>query len=141
MGAVAKVDVGDGEAGEFGDPQPGLGGHQEERVVAAAVPGREVGRGQEGFDLGPGQEADGGVIVSFGWDGEHPGDQRGVLGDLERGVAEQRADGRQPGVAGSDAVASRGFQVLEEPADQRGVQVGEVQPAGELAGALAGIAE
>ena len=37
-GPAPEVDVLAGQAGEFGDPQPGLDGEQEKGVVAAAVP-------------------------------------------------------------------------------------------------------
>lgn len=39
VGAGAETDVGGGERSELGYPQPGLGGEQDEGVVAAAVPG------------------------------------------------------------------------------------------------------
>jgi hypothetical protein len=43
--AGAEVDVVDGEPGEFGDTQPGLGGEYQQGMVAAAVPGGAVGGG------------------------------------------------------------------------------------------------
>src|SRR4051794_22223252 len=43
------------------------------------------------------------------------------------GIPEQRVDRGQSGVAGSAAVAPLLFQVLQERADQRGVQVGEAE--------------
>lgn len=57
------------------------------------------------------QEADDDVVVSFGQDDLHSGDQRGVLGRRQRRVAEQRADRGQPIVASGDAVPAAGFQV------------------------------
>jgi hypothetical protein len=45
-------------------------------------------------------------------------------------------DRGQPGVAGGAAVASLLFQVLQERADQRGVEVGEAESAGRLAGGV-----
>ena len=39
VGADAEVDVGAGERGEFGDPQPGLHGEQQQGMVAAPGPG------------------------------------------------------------------------------------------------------
>ena len=53
-------------------------------------------------------------------------------------VAEQRVNGRQPGVAGPDAVAAVGFQMVEERADQWCVQIGDVHSGGRLAGPLFG---
>ena len=57
MGAGAEVEVGAGEAGQLGGAQPGLGGEQEQRVVAAAGPGRSVGGGEQRVDLCLGEEA------------------------------------------------------------------------------------
>jgi hypothetical protein len=51
--------------------------------------------------------------------------------------AEQRVDRGQPGVAGADAVAAVVFQVVEEGADQRRVEVGDLERGGLPAG-LAG---
>ena len=43
------------------------------------------------------------------------------------GEPEQRVDRGQAGVAGADAVAAFVFEVVEERADQGGVQIGEVR--------------
>ena len=67
---------------------------------------------------------------------DHAGDAGGVLGVSQRGVAKQRVDGRQAGVAGPGAVAAVLFEVGQERADRGRVEVGEVQPAGRLAGLL-----
>ena len=40
--ASAQVHVGAGERGELGDPQPGLDGHRQQGVVAAADPAGQV---------------------------------------------------------------------------------------------------
>ena len=61
-----------------------------------------------------------------------------MVGGVQRGVAEQRPDRGQPGVAGAHAVAPLGLQVVQERHDQGGVQVGEVQLDGLLAGAVRG---
>jgi hypothetical protein len=51
----------------------------------------------------------------------------GVLGVLQGRVAEHGVDGGEPGVAGARAVAAVVFEVVQERADQRRVQVGEVE--------------
>src|SRR5208283_5957694 len=38
VGAVAEVGAGDGQAGELADPQPGVDGGEQERVVVPPVP-------------------------------------------------------------------------------------------------------
>ena len=54
---LAEVNVAAGQRDQFGDPQPGLAGQQQQGVVAATEPGGAVGSGQQGVDLGGGQEA------------------------------------------------------------------------------------
>jgi hypothetical protein len=48
--------------------------------------------------------------------------------------AEQGVDRGQPGVPGGAAVPPLFFQVMQERADERGVEVGEAEPAGRLPG-------
>ncbi len=60
-----------------------------------------------------------GLVEAFGRDRQHALDDVGVLGVAQRGVAEQRVDRGEAGVAGPDAVAALGFEVVEERADQR----------------------
>ena len=67
-------------------------------------------------------------VEAFGRDRQHPGDGLGVFGVGQRGVAEQRVDRGQPGVAGADAVAALGLEMVEEAGDQRCVEVGQVEP-------------
>lgn len=51
---------------------------------------------------------------------------------------EQRVHRRQPGVAGADAVVALGLEVVEEPADEGGVEVLEPEGGGRLARFLRG---
>ena len=115
------------QAGELGYPQAGLDGEQEQGVVAAAVPGLPVGGGEQGVDLVRGEVADDGPLAAPGRDGQDLADHGGVLGGPRGGVPEQRVDRGQAGVAGGAAVAPLVFQVLQERADQGGVQVGEAE--------------
>ena len=64
------------------------------------------------------------VVVRLGWMASTRLIRCRVFGGAQGGVAEQRVDRGQPGVAGGGAVASDGFQVLQEGADRGGVQVG-----------------
>jgi hypothetical protein len=88
--------------------------------------------------LGGSKEGDQVPLEAFGRDGQDPADQGGVLGVAQGGVAEQGVDRGQAGVAGPGAVAPPGFQVGEERGDQRGVQVGQVELAWVLPGAVPG---
>jgi hypothetical protein len=52
-----------------------------------------------------------------------PLDEGGVLGVAQGGVAEQRVDGGQPGVAGARAVVPVVAQVFQEGFNEPGVEV------------------
>jgi len=59
----------------------------------------------------------------------------------QRRVGEQRVDGGQAVVAGPDAVATLDFDMVDEGADQYGVEVLEVELGGRLAGVTLRVAE
>jgi hypothetical protein len=61
-----------------------------------------------------------------------------VLGMTQGGEAEQRMHGGKAGVAGAHAVVPLRLEVVEERADERRVEVGEVELARGLAGAGVG---
>jgi len=100
-----------------------------------------VAAAEQGVDLGLGQVADQRPVEAFGRDRQDPGDAGGVVGMMQGGEPEQGVDRGQAGVAGADAVAAFAFEVIEEAADQRGVEVGDVQRRGCAAGELGGVAE
>jgi hypothetical protein len=56
-----------------------------------------------------------------------------VSGFAERGEAEEGVDGGEAGVAAADAVPALAFEMVEEGADERGVQVGQIQLRGRFA--------
>ena len=56
------------------------------------------------------------------------GDLVGVGGLAQRGVAEERPDRGQPGVACAGLVAAVGLEVVQEPGDRRRVEVRQPQP-------------
>ena len=136
--AGAEDDVADGEGGQLGDPQPGLGGEHDHGVVAAAGPGGLVARRGQRIDLVAGEVGDQVALEPLGRDRQHPLDGGGVLGVAQRGPGEQGPDRGEPVVAGPGAVAAVLFEVVQERGDQRGVQVGDVELAGVLAGAVGG---
>ena len=136
--AGAEVNVAAFEGSELGCAQPGLDGEQEHRVIAPTGPGVAIGRGEQRLDFGFGQERDQRFLEPLGRDREHAADRVGVFGVFERCVVEQRADCGEPGVAGADAVAAFVLEVIEERADQRRVEIVEIQLAGLLAGPLGG---
>ncbi len=64
--AGGERDVGAGESGEFGDPQPGLDGQGEHGVVAPTGPGGLVTGREQGIDLGIGEVGEQVALGSFG---------------------------------------------------------------------------
>ena len=141
MGADAEVDIADAQTGEFGDADPGLDHQHQQRKVAAAEPGAAIGRGEQCCDL-PGVEvADGVALVTFGRDRHDPSDNVRVFGVFERREPVERVDRPEPGVAGAGVVAADLFQVGEKRADQRRVQIVEVQLKRLFAGLVLGEAE
>ena len=124
---VAEVGVGDGQAGQLADPQPGVDGGEQERVVTPPVPRAPVGCGGERLGFPAGQPGDGRLAGALGRDRQDLRDLLGVLGIVQRRVAEEGADRGQPRVAGRDAAAPFFFQVGEERADRAGAQVGDRQ--------------
>ena len=135
------MQVGAGEPDQLGDPQSGLHGQVEHRVIApTSRAGRVAGREQR-LHLGFGEVGDHGPVVAFLRDRQHPGDALRVFGVLQRGVTEQRVDRGQAGVAGPDAVAALLFEVIEEPGDERGVELGQVEARWWSAGVFGGVGE
>ena len=62
-------------------------------------------------------------------------------GVAQGGVAHERVDRGQPGVAGADAVAALGLEVVEEVQHERRVEVGQSERGGWSSGALLGEAQ
>jgi hypothetical protein len=122
-GAGAERDVAAVQADELGDPQAGLNGQQQQNPVSSSFPSGLVRSGDQGVDLDGGQERHDPLVEPLRRDGQDALDEQGVLGVTQRGVAEQRPDGGQPGVAGPDAVVPLGFKVVQKGCDRGGVQV------------------
>jgi hypothetical protein len=108
---VARLAWGDRQVDEFGDAHAGLDRDEQHRVVAAPDPCGSVRRREQRVDLAAVEIGDGGLAVACGGDLEHPGDACCVLGVAQRGVAEQRVDRREPGVACRDAVPALALEV------------------------------
>lgn len=138
MGAGAEVDIRAAEPDQLRDPQSALECEQEQGMVAPAGPGRAVGGREQSPDLRFAKEGDEVAFEPLGRDGEDTFDQRGVLGMAKGGIAEQRVDRGEPGVARAHAVAALTLEVVEERADERGVEIGDVELAGLLSRLLRG---
>ena len=80
-------------------------------MVASTGPGLLVGRGEQGVDLGGGEELDDRPDRAPWRDREDLGDGGGMLGMLRQSAGEDRTDRGQSGVASLGAVASLVFEV------------------------------
>ena len=138
MGAGAEVHVADAQAGELGDTHAGLDHEHQQGVVAPPQPGAAVGRGEQRFDLVEVEVGDDAALIAFGRDCHHPGDGVGVLGVLERREPVEGVDRPEPGVAGPRAVAPCLLEMVEERADQRRVEIIDVELERLLAGLVVG---
>ena len=106
VGAGAELYVAYVQAGQLGDPETGLDGQVQQGVVSSPGPAVPVGSVEQSVRLVVVEVADVLAFTALGGNVEHPGDEPGVFGVAERGVAVERADGRQAGVAGADAVVA-----------------------------------
>jgi hypothetical protein len=97
-------------------------------VVAAAGPARAVGRVDERVELGLREIGDQRAFVALGPDLEDPFDRRGVLWVAQHAVAIEGADPGQAGVARPGPTPAVSFEVVEERADQRRVELAEIEP-------------
>ena len=86
-----------------------------------------VGGCDECFGFGAGEERHERPLRAFRGDRQDLADRGDRVGGPVAGVGEERPQRRPAGVAGRGGVPAFGFQVLEEPADQVGVQVGQGQ--------------
>jgi hypothetical protein len=96
-------------------------------VVAASGPRRAGGGLDERVELRLGEVGDQRAFVALGPNLEDPVDRGGVLGVTHHAVAVEGADRGQPGVARPRATSAVGFEVIEKRADQRRVELAEVE--------------
>ncbi len=125
--AGPKVHVLAAEAGELCDAQPGLDRDGQQRVIATTDPPGAVRCCQERVDFLGGEVGDDRPVVALGRDGEHAGDQVGVLWVAQRGVPEHRVDRGEARVAGAGTVAAVALEVIKKRLDQCGVEILDLQ--------------
>jgi hypothetical protein len=80
----------------------------------------QVGGGQQGVGFAGFQEGHGGLVVALLRDREHLLDELGVFGVAQGGVAEQRPQCGEAGVAAARAVAPVRLEVVQERGDHLG---------------------
>jgi hypothetical protein len=113
-----------------------LHGQRDEGPVTPALPPGQVGGGQQGVDFAGLQEGRGGLVVALLRDREHLLDELGVFGVAQGGVAEQRPQRGEAGVAAARAVVPVRLEVVQERGDHLGAEVVPVQGGRRLARAV-----
>jgi hypothetical protein len=126
---------------ELGDAHAGGDHHEDQEVVASSGPGCGWRAGEQRVDLGSGEVGQDRLGVVLGGDREDPGDQLGVLGMPERGVAVEGVDRGQARVARLDAVGAALLEHRQERGDQLGIEDADVQVAGLDGGALVNVGQ
>ena len=134
----AEIEIADDQAREFREAQAGLECKKQQSMVPTASPGRAVRRREECHQFSTVQECDEGPFESLRRDGQDALDVGRVLGVLEGRVAEEAVDSGESDVARADAVLAVPFEMLQEDADERRVDVREVESRGRLASPLVG---
>jgi hypothetical protein len=104
--ASSQHDIRSAQAGHLGKPQTSLNGNQQEGVIPAAGPGTEIGRRQNAFDFGPGQESNQLLLVTLRRHRQNALDQAGLGGLLICSVSVEGPDRSQTQIPASRTVAS-----------------------------------
>src|SRR3954447_21866221 len=105
-------------------------------MIATAIPSALVRGGQERLDLGPGEKADEGPMISLAGHRKYPLDLRGACGRLESCIAEERTDGGQTQIARAGFNVVAPLQVIQKCSHQRCVDILECQLIGQFVQSL-----
>ena len=96
-------------------------------MVAPTDARSTIGGCEQRIDLGGGQKAHFGALLSLRRDREHALDHVGVIRMAQLGEAKQGMNRDQTGVPGARAVATVLFEVVEECVDHGHVEIGKKQ--------------
>jgi hypothetical protein len=121
--------------------QTGLDREQQHGVVPPAGPARQVAGREQSIGFRFGEEGNEVALETMRCNGEDPLDRGGVFWVTQAGVVEQGVNRGEPRIAGPGAVVTVAIQMLQEPADQGHVEVGQVQVMWLLAGLGGGVAQ
>src|SRR6266699_287597 len=102
-------------------------------MVPAPETRKAVGGYEERLEFGPIQERDERALATLGWYCEHPLNEGGMFRVDVRCVLEEGVDGGQSSIPGGHPVATILLEVLQEGADQVGIQILERELRGGLA--------
>ena len=127
MRARAEVDIAAAQADQFGGAKAGLHREGEQRRVAPPGPGHSSRGGEKGAQFRLGQEGHQPPIKALRRDRQNPFDDGGMVGMPKCRVLKPGTDRGKPGIAGAHAVFPVLFQMVEEGADQRRIEIVNLQ--------------
>jgi hypothetical protein len=103
---------------------------QQQCPVPSSYPRRRIGSSDENRGLFLGKELYGPTLVAFGRDGKNALAVERIRGLFERHVAEERVERGEARIASARGTAALLFDVVEELAQQRSVEILDPQTAG-----------
>ena len=127
MRARSEMDIGSAKADQLGGAKTGLHRECEQCRVPSPGPGHSIRGGEKRGDFHLGQEGHQPPIEALGRNGQNPVDDGGTFGMPKGRVSEQGTDRGKPRIAGARAVLSMALQMIEEGADQRRVEIVDLQ--------------
>ena len=96
-------------------------------MIASSKPGTAIGSGQQCLDFDTSQEIDFAAKVSLVRDSEDALEVSAAFRIMKAGELAERADGGQAQVAGSLRVIAPLLDVVQEGADEVGIEIGQLQ--------------
>jgi hypothetical protein len=121
------------EGSQLGDAQPGLEADEEQRVIAPSDPGGEVWGAEQGIDLTVLKELHDPTLEALARNREDTLAEERVSWIGEGDEAEEGMKRRETCVATARGVTALALEVIEELAEEGGVEVGEPEAGGRTA--------
>jgi hypothetical protein len=118
------------EGGQLGDAQACLKADQKERAVAPSDPGGEVWGVEKGVDLPVSEELHDSALEALARDREDALAEERVGWIREGDVAEEGVKRRETRVAAAGGIAALALEVVEELAEESGVEIGQFEVGG-----------
>jgi hypothetical protein len=126
-GLRLQLHIFDPEPHQFRHPQATREAKMKHRSVADAVPDRWVRGIQDRLHLLSGEMPDKPSVRLFRRDGQNPLDLLQCRRYAIFHVVHERLDGCEPDVSGTSAIATTGFQMVQEVHDERSIQLFQLQ--------------
>src|ERR1700733_7910226 len=102
-------------------------------MIATSEPGCSIGNSQQRVDLLPAKKVHELLVAPLAGNCEHTLDVRAIGGLFKRDKAEERSDRCQSQVARTGTGGALHLQLLQEGADQSGIELSQLEQRGRLA--------